>query len=420
VIQTTNTTLNGRYDVYKKDWYYVTCTRSKVSFWTTHPDPVKEEFLIFGMGGYHQLHNKDKPYRSYNGHGSTGFWQWDDSSGSDLSNSEDDDDDDDEDEDEMQEQNKKRRRNSSNSSSGSTNKGEKRESDGWEKKPEVVSPYCLASLEGEDYDEGTVLVGEKRGLSLYHVKKGRSVTKQALQGTLVRCMARLESVWIEGVHRRNVVVCGCDSAIVIFDVDSWTVLAEIRTPTPVDYYAVCEILTIPTPSPSTSFSSSSSSASSSSSSRSPTFVNSHTVLAGGTSNEVELWDWKTNTKLRGYVGHAGLITGIAEIRHNNTFASCAKDCCIIVWDRESGQRLRCWKGGKSFLRGLAAFEQPSPDDFLLISGSEDHMVRFWNLQGVCVDTCSPGVVKSLSLLKCGQVACALNGGSVKIYKTYRK
>lgn len=438
VIQTTNTTLNNNsYGIYKKGWYYVTCTSRRVSFWTPHTDKDPDHSIY---SQYQVHHYKEEPYRSYRAPLRKGEISY--SSGSDLSESDDDEDEevtnggsqlhgkeeDDEDAEETISSNsqtkgkakeKEKDDEEEEKEKKENNNNEKESKACWDKQPSELSPLCLASLEGTDYDEGTIVVGEKHGLKLYNVRKGRNVTKTALEQYRVRCLARLEKVWLaSGEQRRNVLACGCDGAIVVFDVDSWSVLAEIVTNT-VSYLAICQVTTIPS-SPS-SPSSSSSYSSSARSNSSSSMMESHMLLTGSSIKRVDLWDWQTGTNLKSYLGHAGRVTGVADINHNSTFASCSEDCCIIIWDRESGQRLRCWRAGKSPMRGLAAIEEPNGGDVLLVSGSDDMMVRLWSLQGVCEDAFNAkNIVKCVSLLKSGQVACGMDQGIVKIYNTYKK
>lgn len=89
------------------------------------------------------------------------------------------------------------------------------------------------------------------------------------------------------------------------------------------------------------------------------------------SAEVELVAPKPNKTI---LEHTMVVVGVAWSPDGKTLASASRDETIILWNAESGERLRTLKGHTSWLDSVAW----SPDGKRLASGSHDHTIIVWD------------------------------------------
>jgi len=288
------------------------------------------------------------------------------------------------------------------------------------KTEEALEKFRPASFEmlvgskksGSPITDDTVVCGGQRGLRLMDVEEGS--IKKALEEYTIRCIIRLVN---HGTKSENVILCGCDADLVVFDVNSWKIITTMKGSS--DEYqrirAVCELTT--TTAVEAAISPSSSSPTSSSFSSAPSRKK---LVLSGLEKDVELWDWDANKMIRKFKGHAEPVYGVAEIYDTATFASCAQDWTICIWNVDTGDRLRCWQAGKFPMRGLKSFREPDGRT-VLFSGSDDRCIRLWNTNGACLDCIgTKNFVRTVSLLKDGLVACGKNWGDTMIFSTHRK
>jgi len=260
---------------------------------------------------------------------------------------------------------------------------------------EMLGASISVSLGGEDqpeYDEAVIVAGN--GISLVHADNG--CLKKAWNHNLVRCLSTMKSNFLLSANR-NLLLCGCDDQLVVFDVDRWRTISSMKTKnTESNILAVCELSTneaLP-----------------------------QCLVLAATGNNIEMWDWSSKKFIRTFLGHAAVVTGLTEIPDTRTFASCAEDWCVCIWDRDTGERLKSWEAGKFRMRGIHSVKRHSPSsDAVLVTGSDDRMVRLWNTNGECLDYFNANqYVRSVHLLKDGQVVCGRNWGEAHLYDTYRK
>ncbi|MDZ4796474.1 MAG: WD40 repeat domain-containing protein, partial [Bacteroidota bacterium] len=81
--------------------------------------------------------------------------------------------------------------------------------------------------------------------------------------------------------------------------------------------------------------------------------------------------------------HTGLINGF-DISHNGKYiATCAVDYSIKLWDYKTKKELNILKGHTASVNAVCF----SPDDSLLLSGSNDTKLKLWNVNtGECIAT----------------------------------
>ena len=100
-----------------------------------------------------------------------------------------------------------------------------------------------------------------------------------------------------------------------------------------------------------------------------------TLLVGGNSGMLQLWDWQTNTLLRNFVGHTGQVYAAGFLKDGHTIYSTAGDDTVRLWDADTGIELRRLLGHTNGVSGAAV----SPDGQFLTTGSFDHTLLMWKL-----------------------------------------
>jgi WD40 repeat protein len=128
---------------------------------------------------------------------------------------------------------------------------------------------------------------------------------------------------------------------------------------------------------------------------------SKTLASSGHDKIVKLWDIKTGVCKKTLAGHTSQVWSIAfspftqrsrrefpttalyEGGEGGILASSSEDHTVKLWDVETGQCIRTFKGYTNAFR-LIGF---SPDGKTLVSGSGDCQVRLWDVEaGVCLKT----------------------------------
>ncbi|HEY9597816.1 MAG TPA: NB-ARC domain-containing protein, partial [Cyanophyceae cyanobacterium] len=121
------------------------------------------------------------------------------------------------------------------------------------------------------------------------------------------------------------------------------------------------------------------------------------ILATASGDQtIKLWDVKTGECLKTLKGHTNPVQSIAFSPNGQLLASSSWDFKVKLWDvspaaiqthQQTGQNLDAGEclltlEGHTNRTGALAF---TPDGDILISGSQDHTIRFWNIQtGECL------------------------------------
>lgn len=120
------------------------------------------------------------------------------------------------------------------------------------------------------------------------------------------------------------------------------------------------------------------------------------LLSGGVDGAIKIWDWRNGkflknlnrsedfgTAILSWLNFLGVTYSIAISPDGKTIASSAVDMPIMLWNMETGRRLRTLSEHSESVNGLAF----SPDGEILASASDDNTVKIWNpATGECLDT----------------------------------
>jgi WD40 repeat protein len=106
------------------------------------------------------------------------------------------------------------------------------------------------------------------------------------------------------------------------------------------------------------------------------------IIASGSSDAtIKLWDIETGECLCDLMGHHQIVTKLKFSSDGTLLVSSSYDHTIKVWQVESGQCLQTLQGHTNIVWTVAF----SPDGQTIMSGGDDHAVRFWDVQtGRCI------------------------------------
>ena len=100
------------------------------------------------------------------------------------------------------------------------------------------------------------------------------------------------------------------------------------------------------------------------------------ILASGSYDDtVLLWDVNTGRRLRTLTGHTGGVYSVSFSPDGNTLASGSGDDTVRLWDVDTGRHLRTLTGHTRVVYSVFF----SPDGDMLASGSGDDTVRLWTV-----------------------------------------
>ena len=100
------------------------------------------------------------------------------------------------------------------------------------------------------------------------------------------------------------------------------------------------------------------------------------ILAVGLgSGEIQLWDWKNDTKLATLSGHSAKVTRILYSKNDLFLYSASFDQNIIVWNLKSQEIVHKIAAHSDPINNIAV----SSDGRTLMSCSDDMLIRFWDL-----------------------------------------
>ncbi len=115
--------------------------------------------------------------------------------------------------------------------------------------------------------------------------------------------------------------------------------------------------------------------------RSVAYLSDRTIVGGGDSGSLGLWDTQTGDRTATLSRHHGRIWSVAVDAKNARMASASDDSTIRLWDAATGQELNMLTGHRSWVRAIAF----SRHGRFLASAGDDGTLRIWNpLSGGCL------------------------------------
>ena len=112
--------------------------------------------------------------------------------------------------------------------------------------------------------------------------------------------------------------------------------------------------------------------------------------------KVRLWDITTKKCIKIFQGHKNSVDNIVSNPQGTLLLSCGQDFSVRLWDIANGECIRTLKARHSWIGSVAYFSKFNPSKLepskptksdpsgeqigLIASGSEDSIVRLWNLQ----------------------------------------
>ena len=79
-----------------------------------------------------------------------------------------------------------------------------------------------------------------------------------------------------------------------------------------------------------------------------------------------------------FSGHPSTVFAVAITSNGKKLVSGSEDKTIIIWDVESGEKIKILKGHSSSVRSVAI--TPQPDESMICSGSEDNTAKLWRME----------------------------------------
>ena len=107
------------------------------------------------------------------------------------------------------------------------------------------------------------------------------------------------------------------------------------------------------------------------------------LASGADDNTVIIWDANSGAKLKILEGHSNCVSSVCWSPDGKYLASSSWDKTLIIRDANSGQILKTLKGHPTWVNSVCW----SPDGKYLASGSDDKTIKIWDAKsGECIQT----------------------------------
>jgi WD40 repeat protein len=111
--------------------------------------------------------------------------------------------------------------------------------------------------------------------------------------------------------------------------------------------------------------------------------NGQLIASGGNDHTIKLWSIERTECLQTLTGHTETVSDLKFSPDGELIASSSYDCTIKIWHVSSGQCLQTLRGHTNLVWTVAF----SPDGQTIVSGGDDHAVKFWDIKtGHCFKT----------------------------------
>ncbi|TFG32441.1 WD40 repeat domain-containing protein [Candidatus Thorarchaeota archaeon] len=112
--------------------------------------------------------------------------------------------------------------------------------------------------------------------------------------------------------------------------------------------------------------------------------NGQRIISGGQDATIHIWDFSTGRAIHKFVGHDGPVYRLVVIPDSERLVSIAdKDLAVKVWDIDKYELISSLAPNSAHVTALAV----SPDKRFIVTGGEDGMARFWDIdRGVLLRT----------------------------------
>lgn len=99
------------------------------------------------------------------------------------------------------------------------------------------------------------------------------------------------------------------------------------------------------------------------------------AVTGSADRAAKLWNLRTRTEVKAFVGHDSDVTSVAISPDNSRLLTGSKDGTVRLWDIASGEQIALFDGHEDWVLAVAF----SPDGLLAASGGRDKTVMLWDV-----------------------------------------
>ena len=115
-----------------------------------------------------------------------------------------------------------------------------------------------------------------------------------------------------------------------------------------------------------------------------TSPNGQTIISGGQDSTIRLWDFTTGKELHKFLGHDGPVYNMVMMQDGKHLVSVAdRDLAVKIWDIQNRELVSSLAPNSAHVTAVAV----SPDQRYIVTGGEDGIARFWDVdRGVLLRT----------------------------------
>ncbi|MFN4164168.1 MAG: TIR domain-containing protein [Ferrovibrio sp.] len=136
------------------------------------------------------------------------------------------------------------------------------------------------------------------------------------------------------------------------------------------------------------------------------------ALISSDNSQIELWDLKTKSRERVYVGHSDTVNKVIWSLDNKFLVSSSHDETIRIWDAKNGRCIDTMHGHSSIVDSVSILQ----DQKRIVSCSQDETIRLWEISsGRCLKKLKTNVF-ALAVASCAtHIGSGHYDGSIRIW-----